>query len=232
MVSKLSVFFPAYNEEENLRDTISPAVRVLEALNLEDYEVLIINDHSRDKTQEVAEGLAKEFIQVRVVENPQNLGYGGVLKVGFANSKFEWVAFADSDGQFDFGEITKFIDKSDGADLVLGYRLNRADSFSRKILTFGWSMLARILLGLDVRDYSCGFKMIKLEVYKAVQPLRGEEKVTQIEMFVKAKRLGFKFAEVGVHHYPRKYGKPTGANIKVVIKSLGDLFGLWWELRK
>ena len=92
-------------------------------------------------------------------------------------------------------------------------------------------MLPRLFWGLTVRDYSCGFKLIRRKVFEEVQPLIGEEKVTQIEMFVKAKKLGFKFAEVGVRHYKRLFGKQTGADFKVVVKSFIDLFKLWQKLR-
>jgi hypothetical protein len=92
-------------------------------------------------------------------------------------------------------------------------------------------MLPRILLGLKVSDYSCGFKLIRKKVYDDVQPLIGEEKVTQIEMLTKAQRMGFIFAEVGVHHYPRKFGHQTGADLKVITKSICDLLKLWRQMK-
>jgi len=116
--------------------------------------------------------------------------------------------------------------------MVLGIRKNRADPFIRKLYTFVWSkILPRVLLGLRVTDYSCGFKLIKKEVYKKVQPLVGEEKVTQIEMLTKAQRAGYKFAEVEVTHLPRKFGHQTGADLKVIVKSIKDLLVLWYKLR-
>lgn len=228
-VQNLSVFFPAYNEEKNIENTINQAVKALKKLELE-WEIIIVDDGSKDQTGEVSDELSDKLEHVRVIHQI-NKGYGGALKTGFKEARYEWVAFADSDGQFDFSEIELFLEKADQADLILGYRLKRADSFLRKVFTFGWDLLAQILLGLDARDYSCGFKLIKREVFEKVQPLEGEEKVTQIELLVKAKKLGYKFVEVGVHHYPRKFGIPTGAKITVVIKSVFDLFKLWWKLR-
>lgn len=227
-INSLSVFFPAYNEEENIEKTVGDAKAVLEKV-AKSWEIIVVNDGSKDRTGEIAGELVKKDKRIRVI-NQENQGYGGALKTGFKNARYPWVAFADSDGQFDFGEITKFIEKKDEADLVLGYRLKRADPMSRKIGAFVWVIVPKILWGMGVRDYSCGFKMIKKEVFEKVQPLVGEEKVTQIELLVKAKRQGFKFAEVGVHHYPRKFGKQTGANLKVVFKSFVDLFKLWQKL--
>ncbi len=234
IISGLSVFFPAYNEEKNIRTTVVKARKVL--LSIADrWEIIIVDDGSKDKTGQIAQELSKKDRRIRTVVHHPNRGYGGALKSGFSNSRYPWVAFTDSDGQFDFSEITKFIEKQKetGADLVLGVRMKRADPFIRKIYTFVWSrVLPRVLLGLTVTDYSCGFKLIRKKVYDAVQPLVGEEKVTQIEMLTKAQRAGFKFAEVKVHHYPRKYGKQTGANPKVIIKSIIDLIRLWEMLRR
>jgi glycosyltransferase involved in cell wall biosynthesis len=227
----MSVFFPALNEEKNIKSTIEEAEKILKNLSLKGYEIIVVNDGSVDKTGEVVEELAKKSEKLRLINHPTNLGYGHALKTGFSNAKYPWVAFTDSDRQFDFSEITKFLEKTDEADLILGYRLKRADSLLRRIYTFGWKTLALILLGLTVKDYSCGFKMIKKKVYESVLPLEAGEKVTQIEFLVKAKRLGFKFAEVGVNHYPRKFGTPTGAKIKVVIRSVVDIFKLWLKLR-
>jgi glycosyltransferase involved in cell wall biosynthesis len=230
-MKELSVFFPAYNEEENITATVTQAIETLKALKISKFEVIVVNDASKDDTAKKVQELIKKYPQVRLVTHKENGGYGKALKTGFSESKYEWVAFADSDGQFDFAELSKFIEKTDKNDLILGYRLNRADPPIRSVLTFGWKTIALILLGLDVKDYSCGFKLIKKKVFEDVQPLEAEEKVTQIEFLVKAKKRGFKFAEVGVHHYPRKFGNPTGANFKVFLKSLLDLMTLAWKLR-
>lgn len=228
-MKNLSVFFPAFNEEGNIQTTVSQAIEVLKSLNL-NYEIIIVDDGSTDKTGEIADRLAAEIPEVRVVHHQPNRGYGGALRSGFENAKSEWVAFTDADGQFDFSEIKKFLAKTNEADLILGYRLGRADSLTRKLFTWGWSLLPWILWGLNVRDYSCGFKLIKREVFEAVRPIESEEKVFQIEFLVKAKKKGFRFTEVGVHHYPRREGSPTGANLRVVWKSLRDLLTLWRSL--
>lgn len=234
MINELSVFFPAYNEEKNIKKTVLDAKKVLPNVARK-WEIIIVDDGSKDKTGDISDRLAKKYKNIKVVHNKPNKGYGGALKSGFDTSKYKWVSFTDSDGQFRFSQIKRFINeqKSTKADLVLGIRAKRADSFIRKVFTWGWSIvLPRLLFGLKVTDYSCGFKMIKKEVYDAVQPLVGEEKVTQIEMLVKAQRKGFKFAEVKVDHYPRKHGEQTGANLKVVLKSFRDLFKLWNQLKK
>lgn len=228
-LSELSVFFPAYNEEKNIKNTVERAAEILPQIASK-YEIIIVDDGSTDKTGKIADEIAGEDKFIRVVHHHPNKGYGAALKSGFLNSRYSWVAFTDADGQFDFSEIKKFLPFTDKADLILGYRIKRADSILRRFGAFVWFLIARILFGLDVKDYSCGFKLIKRRVFEAVQPLEAEEKITQIEILIKAKRQGFKFAEVGVSHYPRKFGQQTGANLKVILRSIIDLFGLWRKL--
>jgi len=228
-IEALSVFLPAYNEEKNIGQTVNKTINVLKKI-AQKWEVLVINDGSKDQTAAIVEKISRKEPRVRLINHPQNRGYGGALKTGFSNSSYPWVAFTDADGQFDFAEIEKFLPKTTSADLILGYRLKRADATSRKLYTFGWKFVARLLLGLKVRDYSCGFKLIKKSVFEAVSPLETEEKVTQIEFLVKAHKKGFRFAEVGVHHFPRRFGAQTGADLKVVVKSILDLFDLWKKL--
>lgn len=228
----LSVFLPAYNEQENISQTVLSALKVLKESRIKEFEIIVVDDASTDGTAQIVKELIKKDGRIRLISHQQNLGYGGALKTGFSNSRYEWVAFIDSDGQFDFSEIAQFLKKTDTADVILGYRLNRADPFRRKVLTLGWKMLAQILLGLKVKDYSCGFKLIKRQVFEDVLPLVSEEKVTQIEFLVKAQKKGFKFAEVGVHHFPRRFGTPTGGSIfsKIFFKSIIDLLKLFWQV--
>ncbi len=230
MIKSLSVFFPAFNEQDNIVQSVEDAISVLKSLGLE-WEVLVINDGSKDGTAGEVEKLEKKYPQVRLINHPKNMGYGQALKTGFTVAKYPWVVFLDSDGQFKFEEIKKFLKFTDSSDVILGYRLNRADPFLRRVFTWGWKMLAMVLLGLNVRDYSCGFKLIKKRVFEDISPIESEEKVTQIEMLIKAKRKGYKFAEVGVHHYPRLHGVPTGAKLSVVWKSFTDMVKLWGKLK-
>lgn len=227
----LSLFFPAYNEEGNIKNTVEKAIPVLKNVASK-YELLIVDDGSKDKTGEIADKLAEEYSFIRVVHHHPNQGYGAALKSGFYNSKQEWIVFTDSDGQFDFSEVTRLIEKSGEADIVAGYRINRQDSWMRKIFGFGWTFLSRLLLGVGVRDVDCAFKLVKKKVIDTIPPLQSTRGgMISPELLGRAKKAGFKIVEVGVHHYPRKEGKQTGANLKVIFKSFMDLGKLWWQIK-
>lgn len=231
-ISSLSVFFPAFNEESNITQTIEEAQSVLADLDIKPYEVIIVNDGSKDQTQEIAEGLAKKDPRIKVINHLTNLGYGEALKTGFYNSKYEWIVFTDSDGQFDFQEITRLIEKTDQADMVVGYRVNRQDHLMRIFNGKGWTFLANLLFGIGVRDVDCAFKLLKREIIEKIPKLESERgAMISPELLAKTKQAGFTIEQVPVSHHPRRSGKATGANLKVIVSSFVDMFKMWLKLR-
>ena len=227
-IPELSVFFPAYNEEANLQDTVEKAIHILSKI-AEKYEVLIIDDGSTDKTGKIADTLAQKYPFIRVIHHPVNRGYGAAFKSGLYNSCYQWLAFTDADGQFDFSEITDFIakQKETEADLVIGYYLKRAVPPIRILGSKVWEFLVFLLFGLKVRDIDCGFKFINKKVAGRIKNLEAERgPFINSEFLIKAKKAGFKIVEIGVHHYPRQAGKATGASLKVILSGLTDLIRL------
>ncbi len=230
--NSLSVFFPAYNEEKNIKNTVLKAKEVLEKI-VDKWEIIIINDGSTDKTGEIADSLKKADSRIKIIIHSPNQGYGAALRTGFYNSQYPWIVFTDSDGQFNFREITKFIEKQKetGADLVIGYYLDRKVSFGKKITSRMWELLVYLLFGLKVRDIDCAFKLISKKVIDKISKLESERGAfISSELLIKAKKSGFKIVEVGVTHYPRKEGIGTGRSLNVIIKSFIDLIKLWKKL--
>ena len=233
LISELSVFFPTYNEEGNIVTVISKTKSVLEKV-ADKWEILIVEDGSSDKTPEITDKISKADSRVRVIHHNPNKGYGGALKTGFYNTKYKWITFTDSDGQFDFSEITNFINKQKetGADLVIGYYKKRQVSKFKILTSKMWELAVFVLFGLHVRDIDCGFKLVSKDVIDKIPKLESERGAfISSEFLIKAKRSGFKIVEIPVTHYPRKAGVGTGRNINVIIKSFIDLFKLWGKLK-
>ncbi len=229
---ELSVFFPAYNEEGNIKNTVEKAILVLETLNLKSYEVMVINDGSSDNTAKVVEKLMQSDNHIRLINRVQNGGYGEALKSGLYSAKYENIVYTDADLQFDFSEVTKFLERSEKADIVVGFRINRSDPFVRVLIGCIWTMLANVLLGVGVKDVDCGFKLVKKKVIETIPQLESSRGgMISPELLAKAKKSGFKIMEVGVYHHPRQAGRQTGADIKVMLRSFADLLKLWWQIR-
>ena len=233
LIKEISVFFPTYNEEENIEKTIFSANKILNKI-AKRYEILIIDDGSKDKTSEVIKKLSLKNKNIKIIKHEQNKGYGAALISGFYNSKYELIAFTDSDGQFDFSEITKFIEAKNksNADLVIGYYIKRKVLFRRKINSAIWELLVRLLFGLKVKDIDCGFKLIKKEVIDNISKLQSQRGAfITTEFLIKAKLQGFKIKEIPVHHYTREGGVASGADINVIMESFKDLFKLRKKLK-
>ncbi len=231
-IKNLSVFFPLFNEEGNVKEDVDRAIQVLEKLKLK-YEILLINDGSSDKTGEIADKIAEDNPKVRVIHHKSNLGYGEALKSGFYSAKYETIVYTDGDGQFDFAEVTKFLEKIGEYDLLIGYRIKRRDPLFRIIFKKGWTFSLWTMFGLTLKDVDCGFKMIKREVLQKIPKLESQRgAMINAELAIKAKKYGFRVGQVGVNHYPRLSGKPTGASINVIVRSYIDLLKLWWKFKE
>lgn len=233
MIKSLSVFFPTYNEEGNIRNTVLSSKKVLEEVAT-NWEIFIVNDGSTDKTGSIAKELAKSDRRIHAITHKVNRGYGGAFKTGFYSAKYDFIAFTDADGQFDFSEINNFIakQKETKADLVIGYYKDRKVSISKKITSKMWEYLVFLLFGLKARDIDCGFKLVAKRVIDTLPNLESERGAfISSEFLIKAKKKGFKIVEIPVTHKPRLKGEGTGRNLNVIIQSFTDLFKLYRNLR-
>ena len=229
-LSSLTIFFPFWNEEENIETVVNAAIPIAKDV-ADKLEILLIDDGSNDKTSLLGEKLEKEHPQVKLISHHTNRGYGAALKTGFENAQYDYVVFTDGDLQFDFSEVTKFIEKIDNADIFIGYRKKREDTFFRHILMMLHRLWGLLFFGLMVKDIDCGFKLFRKEAITEISPLRSEGAMITTEILAKAKSKKLKIAQVGVTHHPRKYGQSSGGNIAVIIRAMLETFILVWDIR-
>lgn len=232
-INELSLFLPCYNEEQNLQNTVDKTLPILKKV-AKKWELIIVNDGSKDKTGEIAKSIQKtDPKNIKIVTHNPNRGYGAAFKSGFYTAKYQWITFIDVDGQFDFNDIYLLLDKQSKtkADLVIGYYLKRQVPLFRILGTKFWQLAVFILFGLSVRDTDCGFKLVNKKVIDTVPKLVAERgPFISSEFLIKSKKAGFKIVEVGVHHYPRAAGTATGSKLNVIIAGFKDLFRLWFYL--
>jgi len=226
----ISFFFPAHNEQDNIRPMVTGALGFLPHIT-PNFEIIVVNDGSSDQTSNVAHALAKQHTQVRVVDHEANLGYGAALKSGIRAARYPWIFFTDGDRQFDITELPLLLDAlQEENSAVIGYRIKRSDPGHRTINAFLYKSLIRLLFGLNVRDIDCAFKLLKTDNVQTI-PLKSDGALISAEMLIRLKRRGVKILEVGVHHYPRLTGRQSGANIKVVLRMFCELFKLAGDLK-
>ena len=229
-VAGLSVFLPSHNEEANVERVVRGYLAALPRF-ADDYEVIVVDDGSRDRTGEIADRLAAADAHVRVVHHPVNRGYGGAVTSGIRAAKLPYVLLSDGDGQFDpneVGNLTSFVPEY---DVVAGRRAHRADHLIRKLNGNAWTLLVRMLLGVRIRDIDCGFKLFKREYLDRIE-LRARGAMISTELMARLAGLGARVREVEVTHLPRLAGEQSGANLKVVARAFKELFQLYRELRR
>ena len=228
-VARLSYFFPAHNEEANLEGLVAEALDTLPSL-ADTFEIIAVDDGSRDRTAEIADRLAAANPDVvRVVHHPVNRGYGGALRSGFEASRYELLAFTDGDRQFrvaDLGRLTARLQAPDCPDVVVGYRIRRADPLIRIVYARTYKLANRVLFGLRVRDVDCAAKLFRREALDGVRVASGGA-FFSAELLIKVRNQGRSVVEVGVPHYPRTAGSPTGAKPSVIWRAVKD----FWSLR-
>lgn len=228
-VERLSYFFPAHNEADNLAGLVEEALATLPTL-ADTFEIIAVDDGSRDATASIAEALAAQHPGiVRLVRHPVNLGYGAALRSGFGAAQYELIAFTDGDRQFkvaDIGRLTARLLAPDPPDVVVGFRIKRADPFVRTLYARAYRLANRIFFGLRVTDVDCACKLFRREVLDGLRVESGGA-FFSAELLIKLQSAGRSVAEVGVPHYPRTAGSATGAKPQVVFRAVRD----FWLLR-
>lgn len=226
---ELSIFFPFWNEEKNVRQVVMDAIPVAKEVAI-NWEILIIDDGSTDGTYEEGKKLARQYKNVRVITHNPNRGYGAALREGFENAKYKYIVFTDGDRQFDFAQVTKFVEAIRGVDIVIGYRKIRQDKLIRHVLMWMLKLWDYIFFRFYFKDIDCGFKMFKKDALSQIMPLRSDGAMITTEILAKAKKKNLKIAEVDVNHYPRKFGDQSGANIPVIVRAILESFILWFDI--
>lgn len=220
---RLSVFFPAYYDEGNIGKVVESAVKVLEELKLKDYEVVVIEDGSPDKTGEVADAMAAKYEKVRVIHHEKNMGYGATLKDGFTSAKLDYVFYTDGDNQFDLNELKRFVALVPFADMIVGYRKKKQYSLYRKFTSLSYNYLLKLIFGLDYWDIDCAFKLFRRDLFDKIT-INSVDAFIDAEIMLKAKLLGYTSIEMGVTHLPRVDGVSTGARPSVILRTIKEVF--------
>jgi len=225
----LSVFLPAHNEEGNIARVVTDFLRELP--NLADvYEIIVVNDGSRDQTGAIADRLAAENPRVKVVHHEVNRGYGGAVISGIRAATLSYALLCDGDGQFDPADVQRLAARTPEYDVVVGHRTHRADALIRRINGKAWTILVRLMFGLRISDMDCGFKLFRRALLENME-LHARGAMITTELMARLAGRKARICEVDVKHLPRLAGEQSGANFKVIARAFKELFALYRELK-
>ena len=219
---------PAYNEADNIERQVRSVDAVLADLAFDEWEILVVDDGSRDRTAEICSGLAADLSHLRLLRHEANRGYAQALRTGFEAATMPLVFYTDADNQFDVRELKNLLAAIDDYDIVCGFRIYRFDPFTRLVLSWGYNLLVRILFRIRVRDVDCAFKLFRREVFDRIH-IESKKFFVDTEILAKASKLGMKMTEVGVRHYPRTAGEST-VRPSHILHTLVEIASMWTDI--
>ncbi|TAK26191.1 MAG: glycosyltransferase family 2 protein [Chloroflexota bacterium] len=225
----IAVALPAYNEELSLPRTVPRVVTELRKV-ADDFEVVVVDDGSSDRTSDVVRELSAQYPEVRLVQHPVNLGYGAAVWTGITSGQKEFVFFTDADGQFDIGELARFMPFTSEYDLIIGYRAPRRDPPMRLVNALGWKLFVTLLFGYVARDIDCAFKLFRRDVLDRVY-VESRGAAFSAEFLVKAHDKGLRVKELPVSHLPREAGSATGNRPDVILRAFKEMTAFWFKSR-
>jgi glycosyltransferase involved in cell wall biosynthesis len=218
-LSSISAFFPCYNDSKTIAGLVRGVEAALRSLT-DDYEVIVVDDGSRDDSRDVVRGLMAEVPNLRLVEHEKNMGYGGALRTGFRSATKDYVFYTDGDGQYDPSEIDVLVAAmGPGVDVVNGYKISRQDPWYRHLVGGAYQNVTRVMFAFPIRDVDCDFRLLRRAVFDRMT-LESNDGAICIELVRKLKDSGCGMVEVPVHHFPRAYGSSQFFKPKRIARAL------------
>jgi glycosyltransferase involved in cell wall biosynthesis len=225
----LSLVLPAFNEEANIAVVLRDALATLPRF-ADDFEIIVVDDGSRDRTARIVSDLATEDPRIRVQRHARNRGYGAALATGFHATRGDFVMFMDADRQFDIRDLRLLTPFAAEYDIVAGFRMERNDPLHRRVFAELFNVSVRVLFGVHLRDIDCAFKLFRGDLLRGME-LTAPGALVNTEIQAKARRQGARLEQVGVHHYPRVAGEATGGSPRVILRAMRETLALWWRMR-
>jgi glycosyltransferase involved in cell wall biosynthesis len=225
----LTAFFPAYNDQHTIEEIVRAVVLELRKVT-DDFEVLVVDDGSKDETPVILDRLAAELPCLRVIHHETNLGYGAALITGFTNARKDLIFYTDGDGQYDVREIHNLLAKlTPNIDLVNGYKVKRADAWYRIWIGAMYRRAMRWAFNLSIRDVDCDFRLFRRHIFETIT-LESRSGVICVEMARKFDEAGFRMAEIPVSHYPRVHGRSEFFRLRHLVHTFRGLLKIWWKM--
>ena len=222
----LSVAVPAYNEEANLEPTVRTLLDHL-GRSVPSFEILIVDDASRDGTADVARQLTASDPRVRVFRHPENRGIGGGFRTAVHEARGEWFLLVPADLALDPRELTKYFEAARDSDVVVGLRSDRSDyGVFRRLVSWVNVTLIRTLFRMRERQFQY-ISLYRTSVLREVGIEYWRSAFFLPEILIKARARGARLREVTIRYVPREAGRATGASFRMIRRTVRDMLAFW-----
>jgi len=228
----ISLFFPAYNEEENVEFMVSSAREVLERIAGNNWEIIVVDDGSTDSTAALTVSMSKEDSRIKLVSHRKNSGFGSAVRTGIQQSAKEWIFYTDCDGQFDLNELELVWDRRNNADIVSAFRHNRKDPGMRLGYSLLWNTLTLVLFLRGFKDVDASFKLYRASIFRKIKP-ESTCGVIDFEILTLARDMGYRVVQLPVSHYERRAGTVSFESARtgfIALVKFGAIFEMFQQL--
>jgi glycosyltransferase involved in cell wall biosynthesis len=217
----LSFVFPMFNECGNIERCVTEAIAAGRRLAC-DFEIIIVDDASTDGSGVLADKLAIQYPQLRVIHHSRNRKFGGAVKTGFAAARNDWILYTDSDLPIRLSDAALALPLTRDADMIIGYRLRRTDGLKRQLMSFAYNRLIQLMFDINVRDVNFAFKLFRRSILDNFR-LRSAGGFIDAELLIEAREVGARIREIGLEYQPRIAGKSTLASFGAVTTVVHNL---------
>ncbi|MBZ0090252.1 MAG: glycosyltransferase family 2 protein [Thermoanaerobaculia bacterium] len=224
----ISLFFPVYKDDQTIRELAQRALRMLAEVAA-DYEVVIVDDGSPDRSGEIADELASVNPRIRVAHHPRNLGYGAAMKRGISLCKHDWICMVDGDNEYDVYDLKRMLALRAYYPLVIGFRYKKLYSALRIFISYVYNATLRYLFRTRFRDISTGIRLIHRSVLHEVT-LSSDSPFIGAELAIKAMLRGFPVGEVGIQTFPRTFGQGSATSLPNILRTIRDIYRMHREV--
>ena len=224
----ISLFFPVYNDERTIRNVTENSIRLLNEV-ADQYEIIIVDDCSPDKSGQIADELAREYKQIRVIHHPRNLGYGAAFKTGAAASQYEWICMIDGDNEYDVFDLKKMLSVRKYYLLIIAFRYKKLYSAKRIFISSVYNSLLRFLFRSRFRDISTGIRVIHRSLLEEIE-LTSNSPFVGAELALKSMLRGFPVGEVGIQTFPRTFGSGSATSVKNILRTIKDMLRIYKQI--
>lgn len=217
----ISVVIPVYNEKENIEKTIETVTKTVAYLT-DDYEIIIVDDASRDGTGEILDKLSKNNLQLRVIHLPVNTKYAGAFKEGLKAAKKDVIFYTDADNPIDMSDLKRALSLLEEFDMIIGKRVSLKIILIRHLYSQVYNWLVRKIFKVNFKDFNFAFKLFKRKILDKVT-LESKSLLVDPELIIKAFHTGARIKEIDIRYYPRVLGKSKLGRPEIIIKVLQEL---------